>query len=153
MEDGLMTNISTMPNPCSESNSHTLMGGGKHYWYTRNKIKQGVQIIHTRGSHWIVASTLESSKCEIKIFDSLYTSVHKDTQNIILSLLETNGKPRITMAEMSKQEGMNDCGVFAIAAATALAFGLAPVQLQKSGMRGHLLKCFEDGAMTPFPTA
>ena len=33
------------------------------------------------------------------------------------------------MSKISKQ-GVNDCGVFAIAAATALAFGSVPVQLQ-----------------------
>ena len=55
------------------------------------------------------------------------------------------------MSESSKQEGVNDCGIFAIAAATALAFGSAPVQLQQSGMRDHILKCFEDGTMIPFP--
>ena len=86
----------------------------------QEKIKQGVQIIHTRGDHWIIVLNLRGSKCEIKIFDSLYTSVDKDTQKIIFNLFETNGKTKLQMAEMSKQ-GVNDCGVFAIAAATALA--------------------------------
>ena len=66
------------------------------YWYIdgwretllvhkkQERIKQGVQIIHTRGSHWIVASTLGSSTGDIQIFDSLYSSVDKDTQSIIL---------------------------------------------------------------------
>ena len=36
------------------------------------------------------------------------------------------------MSKSIKQEGVNDCGIFAIAAATALAFGSAPVQLQQS---------------------
>lgn len=58
----------------------------------QEKMKQGVQIIHARGNHWIVASNLRGSNCEIQIFDSLYTSVHKDTQNVILNLFETNGK-------------------------------------------------------------
>ena len=44
------------------------------------------------------------------------------------------------MSEISKQEGVNDCGLFAIAVALALVFGSAPVQLQQSDMRGHLLK-------------
>ena len=118
----------------------------------QKKIKQGVQIIHTHGNHWIVASTLGSKTCDIQIFDSLYSSVDKETQNIIFNLFESNGQPKLTMSEISKQDGVNDCGVFAIAAATVLAFGSAPVQLQQSGMRQHLLKCFEDGSMTPFPT-
>ena len=43
----------------------------------QKKIKQGVQIIHSYGNHWIVASTLGCREDEIKIFDSLYTSVNK----------------------------------------------------------------------------
>ena len=58
----------------------------------QEKIKQDMQIIHTCGSHWIVASTFESSKCEIKIFDSLYTSVDKDTQNTVLNIFQTDDK-------------------------------------------------------------
>ena len=54
----------------------------------QEKIKQGVQIIHTRGNHRIVASTLESSKCEIKILESLYTSADKGTQNIVLNVFQ-----------------------------------------------------------------
>ena len=83
------------------------------------------------------------------VFDSLYTSVHK---NIILSIFESNEKLKITIPKMSKQDGVSDCGIFAIAPATSLAFGSTPVQLRQSSMREHLLKCFEDGAMTPFPT-
>ena len=60
----------------------------------QERIKQGVQIIHTRGSHWIVAYTLGSSTGDIQNFYSLYSSVDKDTQSIILNLFESNGKPR-----------------------------------------------------------
>ena len=62
----------------------------------------------------------------------LYTSVHKDTQKVVLNLFETNREVNLKMAEMSKQEGIHDCGVFAIATATVLAFGVNPVQLQQS---------------------
>jgi len=118
----------------------------------QKKIKKGVQIIHTHGNHWMVASNVRSGDCEIEIFDSLYASVHKDTQNIIIYLFECTGIPVLKMSETSKQEGVNDCGVFAIAAATALAFGSDPVQVQQSCMRDHLLNCFESGTMSPFPT-
>ena len=117
----------------------------------QKKIKKGVQMIHTHGNHWIIALNVRSSECEIEIFGSLYTSVHKDSQDTILNLFESSGVPVLKMAEMSKQ-GVNDCGVFAIAAATALAFGSDPLQVQQSCMREHLLNCFESGTMSPFPT-
>ena len=117
----------------------------------QERIKQGVQIIHTQGNHWIVASSLRCSKSEIEIFDSLYTPVNNDTQHLLLSLFETNGRPSIKMAETCKQVGTNDCGLFAVATATALAFGLDPVKVQQGSMREHLRKCFEEGSITPFP--
>ena len=100
----------------------------------------------------MVASNVRSSEREIEIFDSLYASVHKDSRNTIMNLFESSCVPVLTMAEMSKQEGVNDCGVFAIAAATALAFGSDPLQVQQSRMREHLLICFERGSISPFPT-
>ena len=65
----------------------------------QEKIKRGVQIVHTQGNHMIVASSLRCSESEIEIFDSLYTSVDNDTQSLLLSLFETNGRPSIKMAE------------------------------------------------------
>ena len=43
----------------------------------QTKIKHGLQIIHSRGNHWIVASTLGCYKDEVKLFDSLYASVDR----------------------------------------------------------------------------
>ena len=39
----------------------------------KQEIKRDVQIVHTQGNHWIVASSLRCSESEIEIFDSLYT--------------------------------------------------------------------------------
>ena len=69
-----------------------------------------------------------------------------------MNLFESSCVPVLTMAEMSKQKGVNDCGVFAIAAATALAFDSDLLQVQQSRMREHLLICFERESMLPFPT-
>ena len=75
-------------------------------------------------------------------------SVDKDTQDVLLNLFQTDEKPMLEMAIMRRQKGGNDCGFFAIAVATALAFGSNLVEFKQSGMREHLLKCFEDGVMT-----
>ena len=101
----------------------------------QEKIKQGVQIIHSRGNHWIVASTLRCSKSEVQIFDSLHTSVDTDSKNVISNIFQTDEEPEFIMAETSKQNGVNNCGLFAIATATALAFDLNPVKFDQSKMR------------------
>ena len=72
-------------------------------------------------------------------------------QNNIQSFSDQK-KPKIVFAKFQKQLGTDDCGAFAIAAATAIAFGINPssVHFQQEKMRSHLLACFEN---QPFPTA
>ena len=45
-------------------------------------------------------------------------------KTVIFQLFETEDKPKINMLQLCKQEGGSECGLFAIATATALAFGL-----------------------------
>lgn len=54
---------------------------------------------------------------------------------------------------MQKQKGGADCGLFAIAVATALCIGMDPTKLtfEQGKMREHLRLCFETGLLTPFP--
>ena len=53
------------------------------------------------------------------------------------------------MAEVvmcQKQEGVTDCGLYAIAYATAIAHGFDPVnvKIKQSAMWSHHVKCFEE---------
>ncbi len=54
----------------------------------------------------------------------------------------------------SQQDNANDGGGFAIAFAVDLCQGLdaSQVTYNKTGMRAHLLSCFEDGKMKQFPS-
>ena len=55
--------------------------------------------------------------------------------------------------EIPQQVGSADCGVFAIAIATALASGSDPTEIifHQSEMRQHLAECFERKMMSAFP--
>ena len=115
-------------------------------------VSNGLHIIHTRGSHWIVATTIGCTD-EVLVFDTLYSTVDKLTKELILN---TFGVRQLRMEKAHKQKGVKDCGVFAIAIATSLAhFGLngamACTSFNQSGMRDHLLLCFENMCLTPFP--
>ena len=57
------------------------------------------------------------------------------------------------MAKIQKQQpNSNNCGLFAIAIATAILFKTNPEQSYKEPeMRQHPLQCFEKGAITWFP--
>ena len=49
-----------------------------------------------------------------------------------------------------QQNGSTDCGVYAIAACTALAHSKRPLLYNSEGMRNHLINCFENLLLTPF---
>jgi len=56
---------------------------------------------------------------------------------------------QVTTMNEPKQQGETDCGVFAVAVCTCLAFGGKMVVCQDR-MRDHLLKCFEKKLLSPF---
>jgi len=69
-------------------------------------------------------------------------------------MLDISKKPKLTYEPVQKQEGRDDCGVFSIAFATALAHGQSPasVQFAQNDMRHHLPQCYEQQLLTPFMT-
>ena len=80
-----------------------------------------LQIIHCRGNHWIVASSVGCTKGMVNIYDSLYTSLDETTILLVSSLFG---------CQYQMQRGGTDCGLFAIAVITAIANGKDPSQLQ-----------------------
>ena len=113
--------------------------------------KPYVQIIFDREDHWIVASTLFARSGQVKLYDSVFTTIDKETKAVISNLYGPEMLPRLV--SICKQKGGTDCGLFAIAIATTLALGLDPAEItyQQSSLRHHLVKCLEDGKFTMFP--
>ena len=56
-------------------------------------------------------------------------------------------------ARCQKQKGGADCGLFAIAFATAIAFGKRPgkIKFVQEELRSHLVTCLNKGEMSLFP--
>ena len=117
------------------------------------KIIGGIQIIYlSYRLYWCVASNISCAKNEVKIYDSVFSSPDLETQSICLNLFDIANKSKLTYEPVQKQESGDDCGVFSIAFATALAHGLNPVGVHfvLSHMRQHLLECYEQKSLTPF---
>ncbi len=120
-----------------------------------------LQIVHDRGDHWIVASTVrptmgdefeqsaEPDSCNVCIYDSVFTQINSTTKDLLLQLFGEQAKIKIKQ-DFQRQNGGYDCGVFAIAVCTSLAYD-SPLQFNQDTMRAHLLKCFKDLKLTPFP--
>ena len=60
---------------------------------------------------------------------------------------------KVEWANVAKQTGGDDCGLFAIAFATSICHNRDPVRVQykQEKMREHLLQCFQKSFMEPFP--
>ena len=60
----------------------------------------------------------------------------------------------ISVMNVGQQVGGTDCGVFAIAMATDLCFGVDPVSVKyvQEGLRSHLESCFESQQISRFPS-
>ena len=113
---------------------------------------QCLQVIHCRGNHWILASTVHNeSSSRVTVYDSLYDDIDAGTLAVIRSLFGSTAMPEIIQI-LQKQHGVTDYGVFAIVFATAICFKQELVAPFNQGvMRHHLVQCFEKGACLPFP--
>lgn len=119
--------------------------------------KDMVQILH-RGSlssgHWFTISTLNCPEGTVNVFDSMYTDLDQESKSQILSILKHDGKNvKFHAIPVQRQVGGTECGLFAIAFAVALSFGLNPAKLifDQSKMRAHLISCLSEQKFVNFP--
>ena len=85
------------------------------------------------------------------MYDSIYSNIDNATTEVISNLFGTTSTKMIAV---QRQRGGVDCGLFAIAMATAIAFGIDPgsQEFNQGEMRTHLVKCFDEKVMLLFPT-
>ena len=87
--------------------------------------------------------------------DSFYPTPPMSLVWQLCCLLRTNEKNlEVHMMDMQTQSGLNDCGCFAIACATALCYGQNPSRIHwtQSKMRQHLATCLTKSKLTPSPS-
>lgn len=119
---------------------------------------QWMQIIHTGTSdHWLLVAYGFQNAGHIVVYDSLnfQTATRQHTLSCMSSLLKTKEKEmKYVVKSCQRQENGFDCGVFAAAFATSLAFGLDPSKTvyDASLIRRHLTNCLRKGILQPFPT-
>lgn len=90
--------------------------------------KNKIQIVFCNDQkHWIIATTVGCETGEVKVYDSIFSSLDKESLQTVMKLFSSgNNKPRVRLSPSQKQTGSNDCSVFAICHATAIVFGLNP---------------------------
>ena len=114
-----------------------------------------IQILFNCRNHWLLVSTLGAKgDDEVYIYDSLYVCVNQAIKNQIAALLATKKKEiKLKFMDVQIQSGGYDCGLFAIANATALVLGYEPGRFffDQTAMRRHLKRCLESGSLSLFP--
>jgi len=91
---------------------------------------------------------LLQSPDKVLVYDSLYDNVDAGTLSVIRGLFCPAAMLKIV--EVHKQHGVADCGVFAVAFATAIKQKL-DVPFSQGLMHHHLVQCFEKSTCLPFP--
>ena len=112
-----------------------------------------VQIFLVNNNHWIMASTVRAPPNNINIYDSLMQKPKQDTLDMIACYHSSNSKDlKFNIMNVQRQENTVDCGAFALAFLTSILANQDPTQMTFSNPRGHLIKCFTDGKISPFPS-
>ena len=88
----------------------------------------------------------------VHVYDSVYSSLDQSAAISIQRIFRCSPS-HIKVDSVQKQRGSNDCGVYAIAYATAVAFGqdLTEVTFHQPSMRKHLVSCYMNKNMQTFP--
>ena len=107
---------------------------------------------HTGANHYCISTSFGS---KVSFYDSINSSPTQQLLQQITALYSPdNSIPESHQAVIiHPQEGSTCCGVFAIAYAFELALGNDPslFVFDQSKMREHLLACFENRYVSPFP--
>ena len=113
-----------------------------------------LQIVGTGNGHWILISTVGTKHPTVLVYDSVYYIVSTFVERQIAAMLCSQEKEiPLHFINTQMQYGSVDCGLFAIAFATAIALGISPeyIHFQQGEMRQHLLTCLSNGKLTTFP--
>ena len=114
-----------------------------------------VQILNVSNTHWITISNIGCKPGIVNIYDSIpNNSLSSRTKEQIAAILFTD-KTHITLQfkQVQMQHGTSDCGVFAVAFATALCSGKDPsgINFIQHQLRIHLKDCLQQRIITDFP--
>ena len=114
--------------------------------------KKMIQIVHSCGDRWIVATTMPATDDRVLVYNTVYRTLDQLTKNTILNVFPAS--TYIELVQVNKQEGGLDYSIFAVAISTALAFQQNPVEIKfdQPAMWPHLVACFEKRQFSPFPS-
>ena len=129
----------------------TLLQDKPHKEPTDNAL----QIFHTGGDHWVCATTIGTSGKKVLVYDSAYTRWDDTAVCLLKKQFRCSSSNIVIVKSVQKQHGGKECGLYAIANATSVAFGKDPSKMtyREAVMREHLFHCFSEEKLEIFPVA
>ena len=126
----------------------TVLQDKEHKEPTTNSI----QILHVNRNHWVCAATTAKGK-QVHVYDSSFGSWDQTSYKALQAQFRCSTCNINFVKGVQKQTGAIDCGLFAVANATTIAFKGDPSQTRydQSLMCQHLLNCFITKTMKSFP--
>ena len=121
-----------------------------------------VQVLHVAECHWVVVSNVDPKEggCftnSVAYYDSGWLlNIGARIRNTLCSFFKCDAATlRFDIVDVMTQPNASDCGVFALANATELAYGSDPAlcRWDSKNMRQHLLQCFQNGQIDRFPVS
>ena len=113
-----------------------------------------LQVLHTGADHWITIEIV--SEEEVRIYDSMFLKPTYHTLKQIASIVKSRyHQIQMSLAKVQFQKTAVDCGVYALAFLTDLCHGIDPTTCDYASaqeLRNHLIYCFRQGIMSPFPS-
>jgi len=113
------------------------------------------QILHTGADHWMTVKLVSDHEAEV--YDSVFLRPNYITLKQISSIAQCKSSTiQLNLNKVQVQRNSVDCGVYAIAYLTDLCHGKDPASCKYAGaveLRDHLISCFENGRMSPFPSS
>ena len=99
-------------------------------------------------------STISSSPGTVNLYDTLYNTANSIAIRHACHMLMFSGDSVTFINEkVQRQLNFNDCGLFALAIATDLCYGVDPAtqSYEQSNLHQHYVNCLESRKMVPFP--
>ena len=112
-----------------------------------------LQILYTE-NHWITIYATGMANGEVLMYDSMHCKLSTDAKTQIVCILATDLPAiEVNFMDVQRQCGGSECGLYAIAFATALACGNNPTNyiFDQKEMRQHFISCLEKGTISMFP--
>ena len=113
-----------------------------------------IQVIHCqKRRHWITVSTKWCKAGQLNVYDTAFDKLDSQSRRLVKTMFSLKSADSICMVPVQKQQGGSDCGAFALATMTSIAFNENPSEInyRQDKLREHLLECFVGQKMTPFP--